>query len=139
MNASASALALTFTRLVLGGIALVHGLANAFGLFGGPGHEKLAAAIAARISAAPEVLAWVISIGQLVAGLALVLGVFARSAALLMLLLVVASAVALTKYDQFFVRDDGLEYPLALAALCLAVAAQGAGALRLQLGSRGER
>ena len=136
MNASASALALTFTRLVLGGIALVHGLANAFGLFGGPGHQAMATAIGQRISMAPETLAWVISIGQLVAGLALVLGVFARSAALLMLLLVVASAVALTKYDQFFVRHDGLEYPLALAALCLAVAAQGAGALRLQLGSK---
>jgi putative oxidoreductase len=96
----------------------------------------MAAEIAARISAAPEILAWVISIGQLVAGLALVLGVFARSAALLMLVLVVANAVALTRYEAFFVRDNGLEYPLALAALCLAVAAQGAGALRLQLGSK---
>lgn len=136
MNASASALALTFTRLVLGGIAIVHGLANAFGLFGGPGHEAIAAAIGQRISMAPEVLAWVISIGQLVAGLALVLGVLARPAALLMLALVVVNAVALSRYEAFFVDDNGLEYPLALAALCLAVAAQGAGALRVQLGSK---
>lgn len=136
---SASALASTFTRLVLGGIALAHGLANTFGLFGGPGHAKLAQDMAARIGVAPEVLAWVVSIGQLVAGAMLVLGVLARPAALAMLVLVVASAVASVRYEAFFVRDNGLEYPLALAALCLAVAAQGPGALRMQLGSKGER
>jgi putative oxidoreductase len=123
----------TVARVVLGLIVFVHGLANSFGLFGGPGVHKLAADIATYVSTSPELLAALIAYGQVVFGLALLCGVINRTASLFVLTVVVLAILGGGRYQKFYVRDDGCEYLLAVAALSFIVAVHGPGALCLDL------
>ena len=121
-------LSLTFARIALGGIAFMHGLANAFGVMGGPGVEQAAADMAASVSSSQATVATVVAWVELICGLALVLGSFAKTSALLLLALVVAHVIASERYRTFFVRENGFEFLLAIAALCVIVAVHGPGA-----------
>lgn len=132
-------LTLTIARVALGTIALVHGLSNTFGLFGGPGIEKFATDMEAHISVAPALTSHVVAFGELFIGLSLVLGPLARISALLALLLVAAVTFVGARYTDFWVKDNGIEYLLALAALSQVVMIQGPGAFCLDLGKLMER
>ncbi len=65
MSARSKALSLTYVRLCLGGILLMHGLANTFGLFGGPGLASFADEIEARMSIGADLAAYIVAFGQL--------------------------------------------------------------------------
>jgi putative oxidoreductase len=131
---AAQSLSLTFARIGLGVIAGVHGLANTFGLFGGPGIERFAADMEARMSVGAGLTSTVVAFGELFAGLSLVLGPFARISATLVLVLVCGVCFVSARYTTFWVKDNGIEYLLALAALSVVVMAHGPGAFCLDLG-----
>jgi putative oxidoreductase len=134
MFSAAQNLTLTVIRVSLGLIALMHGLANSFGLFGGPGIERFATDMEARLAIAPGLTSFVVAFGELFIGLALISGAFARIAASVALILVVAMTFVTARYTTFFVQNAGFEYLLALAALCLVVTMFGAGAFCLDVG-----
>jgi putative oxidoreductase len=124
---------LTFARIVLGLIVFVHGLANSFGMFGGPGVHKFAEDMATYVSTSPELLAQIIAYGQVVLGLLLMLGLFSSIASIVVLTLIVLALLVSGRYQKFYVRDNGCEYLLALAALSMIVAVHGPGALALDI------
>ena len=130
---NAGKLSFTFARLALGAIVLVHGVANTFGVWGGPGVDEAGKDIAAQVSVSPTSMATVVSLVELLAGLALLLGSFARVAAIVMAALVVVHMLASARFKAFFVRDNGLEYLLAIAALCIVVAVNGPGRFCLDI------
>jgi putative oxidoreductase len=106
----------------------IHGLANAFGMFGGPGVHQFAAEIASYVSMSPELLAQLIAYGQLLTGLMLMLGLWTRFASIAVLTVLVLGILVTGRYQKFWVRLDGCEYLLALSALSLIIAVHGPGA-----------
>lgn len=138
MSEQSKVYSLTATRLVLGTISFVHGLANTFGVFGGPGVDHAASELAVHLPVAPVVIAWVVALVQLVAGLSLLLGPGARWSALALLALLAFHLLLGERYEAFFVRDDGCEFLLAQMALCSVVAAHGPGALYIKIQARGK-
>ncbi len=103
-------------RVVLGGILVAHGYGKLFG-----GMEKFASTISAL--GLPRSLAPVAAWAEFLAGLLLVIGLFARLAALVGLLHMLAGIWAHRK-DGFYY---GWDFPLALAAMALALMFFGAG------------
>lgn len=129
---------LTYTRMALGLISLVHGVANVFGIFGRPGLGGLASDVADHVSVAPGLIAYLVAIGQFVCGVSLLLGPFARLSALVLLVLIVGHLLASARYEAFFVSRGGCEYLLALTAMCGIVAAYGPGALQFKFARKAE-
>jgi uncharacterized membrane protein YphA (DoxX/SURF4 family) len=82
-----------------------------------------------------------VAYGELVCGLALVLGVLTRVAALAMIVVQVGAILTVTGMDwrHFSVLEGGYEYNVALVAMCLALVFSGGGRLSLDycLWSRG--
>lgn len=127
------AISLTLARWTLAVVSIMHGLANTFGLFGGPGLTQFVTAMSGRVAIAPEITAYVVAIGQLVGGLCLLLGPFARLAAGIMLAFVVAGVVVGARYQAFFDTQGGIEYALLLAVPCYVVAAHGVGLFAIEI------
>jgi uncharacterized membrane protein YphA (DoxX/SURF4 family) len=77
-----------------------------------------------RMSAAQLAVAW----GELLGGVALLLGLLTRLAALGVLIIQVGAIVTVTAYHGFSApRATGAEYNVALVAMCLALIVTGAG------------
>lgn len=132
MNANPKEYALTLARAVLGATALLHGIAETFGVWGGQRFGQTTADMAGSSTASPDTIALAVSIGMMVAGLALLLGMVTRVASLLLLAVVVWHGVANGRFAAFF-GPNGCEYILALAGLAVVVATHGAGALKVDL------
>lgn len=139
MKLSPQALSLTFVRVALGVIALVHGIANTFGVWGGPGVEAVAGDVAKQVAGDSGALTTAVSVTQLLLGLLLVLGPFARIAAMVVLGLLAVHFVGSERWQTFFVRDNGFEFLLAVAALCAVVIAHGPGPFTVKLQPRGRK
>jgi uncharacterized membrane protein YphA (DoxX/SURF4 family) len=125
--ASSNQLVLTFSRLTLASIAVMHGLANGFGLFGGPEIEGFTTKLSGTASTGSATLPLWAGL-ELLVGICLLLGSFARVAAGVGFALVVVLVVVDERYTTFWAGDKGLEFPLAVAALCLVVLTHGPGA-----------
>jgi putative oxidoreductase len=123
----------TWNRFALATITLAHGLANSFGWFGGPGIHELSRDFARHVSMAPDLIAWIVSLGQIVGGLLLLLGLGVRWIGLLLLVFFAAQMLVAGNYRAFFVERGGCEYLLALMAMAGIVATHGAGLWVVQL------
>ncbi len=141
MDISSHAYSLTFARISLGVIVTVHGIANSFGVWGGPGVEQVANDVANQLASDPATLVTAVAYVQLLLGLLLVFGPLARIAAMAVLALLVLHILGSARWQAFFVRDNGIEFLLACAALCVVVAAHGPGAFcaRIRLRSKGKK
>jgi len=120
-------------RLVLGTVGLVHGLADTFGLFDGPGITLFIDRIAALTSAAPTLVAWAVALGQLIGGILLLLGAQTRLVALLALLIAGGELWLSGRYTAFFVENRGCEYLLCLCAMAILLMCTGPGKWALQV------
>jgi len=128
-------LGLLVLRLSLGLIFVLHGWMNIVG-----GQESFLREMLAMVGwSAPDLLVWMITGMELLGGLALMLGIFTREAALLLAVeMVVAVALFHARQGFFIVAVPnvplayGFEYHLALVGglVCLALAGPGAFALR---------
>jgi putative oxidoreductase len=128
-----SSLPLLVARVTAGAVILPHGLQKALGLFGGQGFSATMKAFTENLGI-PWAFALLAILAESLGGLGLILGVFARVAAL-----GVGSvmAVAVVKgghlENGFFMnwfgnqKGEGFEYHLLMIGLCLAVLIGGAG------------
>lgn len=118
-------------RVVLGLIFVMHGAQKMFGLFGGHPFNESAQFMTTSFGI-PLPLAYLSIVAELVGGIMLILGIFARFAALAIFVdMVVAVALVHFKNGFFMSGGPGLgyEYNIALLALCLGVIMCGPGAL----------
>ncbi|HEX5052390.1 MAG TPA: DoxX family membrane protein [Planctomycetota bacterium] len=129
---------LTFARIVLGGSALLRGISDTFGVWGGPHLGTTTADMAATTTVSPDTLFYVVSVGLMVLGLAMVLGVMTRPVAVLLIVVVVWHGLANHRFRAFFVQDQGCEHLLAVVALALLIARHGPGALKVEFRSKGK-
>ena len=124
-------LGLLFLRLAVGLTFAAHGAQKAFGWWNGPGWAGWTAVVD-RMGFRPTPLFAAVSIGaELLGGLALAAGLLTPFAAAL---LVGQSVVIILKAHLprgFWNRDNGFEFPLALAAGAVAVGLAGAGSISI--------
>ncbi len=120
-------LAITLLRIALGTMWIAHALLKLF-VFTLPGTAQFFASVGY-----PGFLAYPVFAAELLGGMALVLGVYARQASLLLLPVMLAAAwVHVPNGWVFTSPGGGWEYPafLAVASLVLWLAGDGAWALR---------
>jgi putative oxidoreductase len=135
MDTRAQRIGLLLLRLALGLIFVLHGWMNLVG-----GQEAFLREMLAMVGwSAPDYLVWSVTALELLGGLALMSGFFAREAALLLAIEMVVAVVLFHLRQGFFIvavpnapLAYGFEYHLALVGglVCLALAGPGDYALR---------
>lgn len=108
-------------RLTLGVIMIPHGMQKLFGAFGGSGLEGTANFFA-KIGLTPgNFWARVAALVEFGGGLFLLVGFLTRLAALLVAV-EMATAILKVHVPKFFVSQGGMEFPMAVAVVAIAVA-----------------
>lgn len=116
------ALGLTILRLVIGTVFLVHGAQKLFVIGIGP----LTGGFGQMHVPLPMIAAPVVAIVEFVGGIALVIGLFTRVAALLLAIDMVGAILFVHGRNGFFL-PMGFEFALSLLGACVALAVAGAG------------
>ncbi|GHA27446.1 DoxX family protein [Oceanisphaera arctica] len=118
-------------RVPVGLILAAHGAQKLFGWFGGYGLEGTGQWLAS-IGLEPGYLMALLAGGaEFFGGLALVLGLLTRPAALVSAFTMLVAIFAVHIGNGLFMSNNGYEYALALFAVTLALAVQGAGRFAL--------
>jgi putative oxidoreductase len=117
---------LLMLRLAAGGLLLPHGLGKLLGWFGGPGLDGFAAELAAFGLPSGWGLPLGLALVQVLAGALIVLGLWARAAALAAAGFL-AVTVVLAVPNGWFWMSRGVEYPLLWTCACLVIAMLGPG------------
>jgi putative oxidoreductase len=118
-------------RVPVGLILAAHGAQKLFGWFGGYGLEGTGQWLAS-IGLEPGYLMALLAGGaEFFGGLALVLGLLTRPAALVSAFTMLVAIFAVHIGNGLFMSNNGYEYALALFAITLALAVQGAGRFAL--------
>jgi putative oxidoreductase len=118
-------------RVALGGIFLAHGGQKLFGWFGGHGWSGTMQFFTGQMGVPAPVAALAI-LTEFVGGLAVLLGVFSRTAALGLAVVMVVAALKVHLANGFFLatapgQANGIEYNMALFAMSLFVVLAGPG------------
>jgi putative oxidoreductase len=104
-------------RLMLGAVMFGHGAQKVLGWWGGSGLEKT---IEGMSQSFPTVLAYAAAFSEFAGGALLILGLFTRAAAVFVAItMLVASSQHLG--GGFFAANKGMEFPLTLAMMAIAV------------------
>ena len=120
---------LTVVRLFVGIIFAAHGAQKLFGLFGGYGIAGTAQYMES-IGLAPGQLMAILAGGtEFFAGLALIIGLLVRPAALGLTILSLVAIFSVHISNGLFMANNGYEFALALLGGSLAVLIEGAGKL----------
>lgn len=123
-NGGYAALAL---RLPVGAILAAHGAQKLFGWFGGYGLDGTGQWMASIGLAPGYLMALLAGSAEFFGGLALVLGLLTRPAALLSAFTMLVAIFSVHIGNGLFMSNNGYEYALALFAATLALGIQGAG------------
>ncbi|MBF4490726.1 DoxX family protein [Psychrobacter sp. N25K4-3-2] len=127
-NAGAAALIL---RIPIGLILAAHGAQKLFGWFGGNGLAGTAQWLSS-MGMEPGLLMAILAGGaEFFGGLALVLGLLTRPAALVAAFTMLVAIFSVHISNGLFAADGGYEYALVLMVALLALAVQGGGSLSL--------
>jgi putative oxidoreductase len=118
-------------RVCLGLMFMAHGSQKAFGLFSGPGMEGFSKMLSGLGFAPALFWAYLGAYTELCGGLCLILGLFVRSAASLLLIFIIVAAVKVHIRKGFFLASGGFEYTFIIASICLALALLGGGKFSL--------
>lgn len=118
-------------RVPVGLILAVHGAQKLFGWFGGYGLEGTGQWMASIGLAPGYLMALLAGSAEFFGGLALVLGLLTRPAALVAAFTMLVAIFSVHIGNGLFMSDNGYEYALSLLAVTLALAIQGAGRLSL--------
>lgn len=128
---SLSALSWPMVRVITGLLLIPHGAQKLFGWFGGYGLTATGQFFETSLGMSPGILfAGAAGLVEFLGGIALVLGLLTRPAAIgVAVLMVVAMSVHIP--NGFFWTNGGIEFPLMWAILALAIALRGGGAYSL--------
>jgi putative oxidoreductase len=114
-------------RLAMAAIFMAHGAQKVLGSFNGPGLAKITSFPPPFPFMRPGWLWWgVAAFSELVGGLLLLLGLLTRVGAFL-IACVMLTAVIGVHWPRFFANNNGIEYPMALFAMALALLISGGG------------
>jgi len=120
-------LASLILRLALGIMFTAHGLQKVFGIFGGSGIDGFSGMLA-KLGFAPALFwAYLAAYVELIGGLFLILGIFVRSTALSLLILIMVAAARVHLPKGFFLSAGGFEYTFIIFSVCLALIIMGGG------------
>jgi len=126
--------AILILRLALGAIFVMHGAQKVLGLFGGEGLAVTVQNFQAHLGI-PPILGYAASFTEFFGGIALLVGVLTRLAALGIGMTMVVAALKVHLANGFFInwsceagKGHGYEYNLALLALAFALVLTGGGA-----------
>ena len=125
-------------RLAMAAIFVAHGAQKVLGSFNGPGFEKWISIPAPFSFMRPSWL-WLgaAAFSELIGGILIFFGLLTRVGAFF-ILCTMATAIAAKHWPGFF-APGGIEYPLALVAICLALLISGGGAASVDLAISGSR
>jgi putative oxidoreductase len=123
-------LGLLSVRLALAAVFLYHGSQKVFGLFGGPGLAQFGEMLGSQGFPMPQLSAYLAGGAEFFGGLAMLLGVLTRLAAIP---LMVTMAVAAFKVhgQAFSLEHGGMEYALTLLLISLGLFFTGPGRISL--------
>lgn len=113
-------------RLAIGAVFIAHGAQKTLGSFGGPGFEKWTS-IPAPLAFMKPAWLWLgaAAIAELIGGILILLGLLTRVGAFLTACVMI-TAMASLHWPAFFV-PKGIEYPMSLLAISLALLISGGG------------
>jgi putative oxidoreductase len=117
---------LLLLRVVVGGTMFSHGAQKLFGWFGGHGLRGTAGFFGSMGWRAPLAMAFLAGLAE-TGGLAFAAGLVTPLAALGITVVLLNAILAVHRKNGFFNGDGGIEFPLALASVAVAVAATGPG------------
>jgi len=128
---------LLIVRVGLGVIFFAHGAQKVFGWFGGPGLRGTIGYFRQSLGI-PAPLTVLAALTELLGGLAMILGLLVRPAAVGLIAVMVVAIVKVHAPNGFFLnwalepgKGHGFEMNLALIAMALAVLVEGAGAISI--------
>jgi len=124
-------LGLTVVRMLVGIIFMAHGAQKLFGLFGGYGLEGTGQWMESIGLAPGYLMALLSGSAEFFGGLALVIGLLARPAALALSVTLVVAIFSVHIGNGLFMSNNGYEFALALMAGTVAVLIEGAGRFSL--------
>ena len=113
-------------RVVIGGTVFAHGAQKLFGWFGGHGLRGTAGFFGSTGWRQPLLMAFLAGLGE-ASGLAFAFGFLTPLAALGIVTVMLNAIFAVHWKNGFFNGDGGLEFPLTLATVAVAIAATGPG------------
>ena len=119
------AIASLILRVSVGWVFIYHGLQKSFGLFGGSGVNGFGKWLLSIQVPFPEINAWLASGTELFCGIALVLGVYARWAALPLVVVMLVAIIYVHGPNGFNIMNKGFEYNFVLIAALLTIFFQG--------------
>ncbi|MBC3411898.1 DoxX family protein [Pseudomonas sp. SWRI51] len=122
---------LSVVRILVGIIFMAHGAQKLFGLFGGYGLEGTGQWMESIGLAPGYLMALLSGSAEFFGGLALVVGLLVRPAALALSVTLVVAIFSVHIGNGLFMSNNGYEFALALLAGSVAVLIEGAGRLSL--------
>ncbi|MNC08964.1 putative oxidoreductase [Pseudomonas linyingensis] len=122
---------LTVLRVVIGLSFMAHGAQKLFGWFGGHGLAGVGQWMESIGLAPGYLMALLAGSGEFFGGLALVIGLLVRPAAVVLVVVALVAIFSVHWVNGFFMSNNGYEYALALLAACVALLLEGAGKLSL--------
>ncbi|WP_426142798.1 DoxX family protein [Pseudomonas sp. DWP3-1-2] len=120
---------LTVLRILVGIIFVAHGSQKLFGAFGGYGLEGTGQYMASLGLSPGYLMALLSGSAEFFGGLALVIGLLARPAAVVLALTLVVAIFSVHISHGLFMANNGYEFALALLGGVIAVLIEGAGKL----------
>lgn len=114
-------------RVLAGLTFFAHGAQKLFGWFDGAGLDWMALWVESIGIAPGYLFATLAGSAEFFGGLALVLGLLVRPAALSLLITMLVAMLAVHWRNGFFLDNDGFEYALVLAGVSAALLVEGAG------------
>jgi len=122
---------LTVLRVVVGLTFMAHGSQKLFGWFGGYGLAGVGQWMESIGLSPGYLMALLAGSGEFFGGLALVIGLLVRPAAVVLAVVSLVAMFSVHWVNGFFITNNGFEYALALLAASVALLIDGAGKLSL--------
>ncbi|MDE1165656.1 MAG: DoxX family protein [Pseudomonas sp.] len=129
--ASRAGLGITLVRVLVGIIFMAHGSQKLFGLFGGYGLVGTGQWMESIGLPFGTLMAFLSGSAEFFGGLALVVGLLVRPAAVVLIFTLVVAIFSVHIHNGLFMANNGYEFALALLGGTLAVLLEGAGKLSL--------
>jgi len=126
-------------RLALGIVFIAHGSQKVLGQFGGPGLSEFIHGTTPFAFMRPS---WVwlgaAAFAEFIGGILVLLGLFTRIGAFLLICVMLAAIIGI-RWPHFFANHGGIEFPMSLLAMALALLGAGGGQMSVDRAVGGGR